>query len=420
MKVLGGDLDSGTKPVVLLLTQVYLPGFLAGGPVRSIAGLVANLSSEFDWKIITTNRDLGSNDPYGEILADCWIEVDGAKVRYLSAGKDRVFDIVRLIRETPHDLLYVNSFFNPRFSIAPVIAHKLGLLSGSNVLVAPRGEFSLGALSIKRLKKSLYLRFSRIFGIYDNVYWHASAAHESKDILRELGTSTNRVSLGLPLKYIGVAADLSSKLPAQNQEPLPASKPLRVCFLSRVARMKNLDFALRALALVREPVVFSIYGPKEDLAYWRECVALISKLPSHVTVTDGGSVPAQDVPAVLAAQDLLFLPTLGENFGHVIVESWSVGLPVLISDRTQWRGLRTQGVGWDLSIDMDSEATFASVIDEIATLPSSEFVSIRRRAIQKAEAACNNSDAVASNRKMFLTASGRITSKQRDGLDDVV
>ena len=32
--------------------------------------------------------------------------------------------------------------------------------------------------------------------------------------------------------------------------------------------------------------------------------------------------------------DLLFLPTKGENFGHVILESMSAGTPVLISDTT--------------------------------------------------------------------------------------
>jgi glycosyltransferase involved in cell wall biosynthesis len=40
---------------------------------------------------------------------------------------------------------------------------------------------------------------------------------------------------------------------------------------------------------------------------------------------------------ILHKYDLFILPTLNENFGHSIVESLSVGTPVLISDNTPWR-----------------------------------------------------------------------------------
>ena len=47
----------------------------------------------------------------------------------------------------------------------------------------------------------------------------------------------------------------------------------------------------------------------------------------------------------------MILPTHGESFGHIIVEAWAAGCPVLISDRTPWRELREQGVGWDVPLD---------------------------------------------------------------------
>ena len=47
----------------------------------------------------------------------------------------------------------------------------------------------------------------------------------------------------------------------------------------------------------------------------------------------------------------MILPTLGENFGHVIVEAWTAGCPVLVSDRTPWRQLASHGVGWDVALD---------------------------------------------------------------------
>src|SRR5438132_620616 len=47
-----------------------------------------------------------------------------------------------------------------------------------------------------------------------------------------------------------------------------------------------------------------------------------------------GPIPHEQVAGVLSDNDLLYLPTLGENFGHIIVESFAAGCPVLISDCT--------------------------------------------------------------------------------------
>jgi glycosyltransferase involved in cell wall biosynthesis len=45
-----------------------------------------------------------------------------------------------------------------------------------------------------------------------------------------------------------------------------------------------------------------------------------------------------DVPGTFAQYDLFAFPSRGENFGHVVLESLSVGTPVLVSDRTPWKG----------------------------------------------------------------------------------
>ena len=49
--------------------------------------------------------------------------------------------------------------------------------------------------------------------------------------------------------------------------------------------------------------------------------------------------------------DLLFMPSQGENFGHTMAEALACGLPMLISDRTPWKGLEAAHAGWDVSLD---------------------------------------------------------------------
>ena len=64
-----------------------------------------------------------------------------------------------------------------------------------------------------------------------------------------------------------------------------------------------------------------------------------------------GEVKHEKLHALLHEYDVMLLPTLGENFGHAIIEALDAGLPVVISDRTPWRNLEQAGVGADLPLE---------------------------------------------------------------------
>ena len=68
-------------------------------------------------------------------------------------------------------------------------------------------------------------------------------------------------------------------------------------------------------------VVFDIYGPMEDKGYWNECEELIKRMPSNVKVKYCGEAEHKDIPHIFERYHAFFFPTLGENYGHVIVEA---------------------------------------------------------------------------------------------------
>jgi glycosyltransferase involved in cell wall biosynthesis len=142
--------------------------------------------------------------------------------------------------------------------------------------------------------------------------------------------------------------------------------------------MKNLLTAVEILREVTCPVSFEIVGPAEDEAYSMQCRRALEALPDHVSWTFHGAVPPEQVPEILAGAHLLLLPTLGENFGHTIVEALLAGCPVLISDRTRWRNLDRDGVGWDLSLDRLPR--FREVIQHVAGLDDDGFGRMSRAA----------------------------------------
>ncbi|MBN8497849.1 MAG: hypothetical protein J0M32_13465 [Candidatus Accumulibacter sp.] len=78
----------------------------------------------------------------------------------------------------------------------------------------------------------------------------------------------------------------------------------------------------------------------------------------------------QLVHTVLPGYDRFFLPPFSENFGHAINEALSVGVPVLISDKTPWRNLQEKGMGWDLPLD--NRRAFIEVIEVIEAMASAK------------------------------------------------
>ncbi|WP_231118534.1 glycosyltransferase [Pasteurella multocida] len=87
-----------------------------------------------------------------------------------------------------------------------------------------------------------------------------------------------------------------------------------------------------------------------DQEYWNACLSLISKLPSHIEVKYYGIVENTKVQETISNYDLFFVPTQGENYGHVFIEALSSGTPILLSDQTPWRNLKDKGIGWDIPL----------------------------------------------------------------------
>lgn len=382
------------RPVILVFVHYYLPGYKSGGPIRTIANMVDALGDELDFRIVTSDRDATDTMPFLDLPVDgVWAKVGKAHVLYLAPERKGLRHIAKILRETPHDTLYLNSFFEPNFTQKPLLARLFGLAPKARCVIAPRGEFSQGALGIRSRKKKIFLLAARITGLYRGLIWQASSQHERVDIRRTLGSSLAR--------HIEVAIDMPDTTPRQPAPFVPRApgEPLRICFLSRISPMKNLDFALEVLRGVRNPVQFDIYGPVGDENYWSRCQALIARLPASVRATYKGSVRHADVSSTLARYDLFLLPTRGENYGHVILESLCAGTPVLIADTTPWLNLRQAGVGWDFPLE--KMELFTDTIDYIGGLAIDDILSLRKQAYAFAEARKNDVNLLDANKKLF-------------------
>lgn len=374
-----------SRPRIFCCIGAAWPGNDASGPNRSYASMREALSDRFDFHLLSRDRPFGGTEA---------LDADSTSDRTLLAP---AWSGAQSLRDAIHtagpDLIWLNGFFDRDFTIPVLIARKLGRLGDIPVLLSPRGEFAPAALALKAKRKRVWLAVAKTLGLLDGVTLHATAEPEQQAIHAVIGQAST------------VAPNIRT-LPPLVQKPVRETVgAVCLAFVGRISRMKNLDFALRALALAKMPAVLDIYGPIEDDAYWGECRALIASLPSHVSARHHGELPASAIALCLAEADMLFLPTRGENFGHAIFEALAGGTPVLISDRTPWRDLPKRLAGWDLPLD--DPARFARAIDLYAALKLSQRNRLTSGARQLAADWEAQSDAAAATIGLIETALAR-------------
>lgn len=163
---------------------------------------------------------------------------------------------------------------------------------------------------------------------------HATAAQEA-DNLRRLGLSQ-------PIAVIPNGIDLPTGV-----EHRRLTEGRRVAlFLSRIHPVKGLLNLVEAWRLVR-PAGWRllIAGPDEDGHR-----AVVEQRIRAAGLTDDcefvGPVEGQRKTELYRMAHLFVLPSFTENFGVVVAEALSYGLPVITSRGTPWADLESFGCGW--------------------------------------------------------------------------
>ncbi|HEY4216007.1 MAG TPA: glycosyltransferase [Gemmatimonadaceae bacterium] len=386
------------RPVILAFVAGYIPGYKAGGPIRSITELARALAGTFELRIVTADRDLGDSEQYPGITPGEWTPVREALVLYTSPEQRRMMALRRSLAATAYDVMYLNSLFATDFTLKPLVLRRLGLVRRTPVVIAPRGELSPGALQIRRMKKRIFLALAQAVGLYRGVIWHATSSDEREEIRRWFGErAVVHLARNLPQRVNTLPPRAAPKRPGH----------LRVVFLSRISPKKNLAGAIDMLAAVAGTgtIQADVYGPLEDAEYWATCEAKIRRLPPNITVDYRGSVRPEDVASLMREYDVFLFPTHGENHGHVIAEALAAGVPPIVSDRTPWRDLGERGAGCVAALERPQE--FTAALERFLGMDDTELAVWSDAAHAYAVRVFASSDAMDSTVAMFNSATGR-------------
>ena len=231
--------------------------------------------------------------------------------------------------------IYLNGIFSFRFVIIPLLSIDKSKIK---VVLCPRGMLQSGALAGKSFKKKLYLNTLKLSGLLKNITWHATNAEEEGDIKKIFGNKA-RVVVAANIAKLPVNTIVASKkIPGQ----------LRLIYLSLIAEKKNLLQVIELVNTSSANISLDIYGPVKDAAHWKKCEQAIAAGNGKIKYM--GELRPEQVQDTFSQYDASILLTKGENFGHALYESLSVGRPIITSFFTPWNELEQKRAGWNLDI----------------------------------------------------------------------
>lgn len=132
----------------------------------------------------------------------------------------------------------------------------------------------------------------------------------------------------------------------------------------------------------------------EDKRYWSECLKVIEQLPGRITVTYCGEVEHSQIPYIFEQYHAFFFPTLGENYGHVIVEAMMNNcLCILSKGVTPWDEYIHNT---NLGAELNQRESFVQIIEELINMDSDQ---VKKLILNMQNYVKQNTDSEAEKRK---------------------
>jgi len=379
------------KHRILIFIDWYLPGYKAGGPIRSVANFVKHFSDEFTFYILTTDTDYLENKPYKNIGSNKWIKkTENVNIFYFSKDHLSVKNIKKTIQLIDFNTVYINGIYSWYFSILPVILFRN--IKTIKIIVASRGMVSKHTFSSKKTKKRVFIFFANLFQFYKNIIFQTTSEIEKKEIENIIKTKKSVVKIPNLPPFI---KNLDFKQRKKRKTEL------KLISIARISKEKNTHFAIKCLADYKYSgnISFDIYGSIYQKDYWKECKKIIKTLPKNIEVNYKGEINNNKVNELLNNYHFLFLPSKGENFGHSILESFISACPVIISNNTPWQKLEEKNIGWD--IDLTNIDKFRKTIQYCIDMNQKEYNEMSKNAYEFAKSYANNPEIIKKTKELF-------------------
>jgi glycosyltransferase involved in cell wall biosynthesis len=233
------------------------------------------------------------------------------------------------------DILHDNGMWQPFHIKLAALAKKNRI----NRVVSPRGMLEPWALKTKRVRKAVAWQLYQKGTLNSAALIHATSIMEAENLFR--------LNLTTPIEVIPNGIDC----PELGRRLGENERVRKAIFVGRLTPKKGLLELIRAWSnSVVTGWELVIAGPDEK-GFRSEVEAEVSRLRvSSITLL--GPVYGEQKEALFAAADLFVFPSHSENFGLVVGEALSHGVPVLTTFGVPWEEVESKGCGWSVTADV--------------------------------------------------------------------
>lgn len=213
-------------------------------------------------------------------------------------------------------------------------------------LISIHGMLEPWSMQQSVLKKKLAMALYQHKDLKSATCLHATALSEAESI-RNLGYKN-------PIAVIPNGIDMSN-YPMKEKEMAKFGKK-KMLFLSRVHHKKGIEILIEAWSLLHPSlknnweVEIAGNGEKEYIASLQNKIQL-SGLANEIKIT--GAHFGEEKIKTYHSADVFVLPTYSENFGMVVAEALSCGIPVITTKGTPWKDLEDYNAGSWIDIGVE-------------------------------------------------------------------
>jgi glycosyltransferase involved in cell wall biosynthesis len=345
-----------TTPVMQRLNIVHLlanASFEAGGPSRSVLQLCRELGRRSDTSATLITGLVGSERLPSAIDEAVEAHIAHYRGRIGSLIANRHLELLQEeLQKNTVDVVHLHSLWHPVLSRGLRLARHYGAVT----VVSPRGTLEPWALQWHPRRKRMALRLYQYRDLKLANGFIATSDAEAESI--------RRLGLTQPVRVIPNGVDIQPEAarPRYSQVNPDGGHHRILLSLGRIHPKKGLVNLIQAWSIAR-PVgwVLHIAGIDEG-GHEQELIKLAADLQLGDNVVFLGPVGEDNKATIFGRSSAFVLPSFSENFGNVVLEALSFGLPVIATRGTPWSSLTEGGCGWWV------EPTVAALRDAVRAL----------------------------------------------------
>jgi glycosyltransferase involved in cell wall biosynthesis len=314
---------NNSSVAILHIVPYFKPAYIYGGPIVSINFLTDQLS-QHNHKVSVWTTNANGNKIL-EIKPNTETKIEQIFVTYFSLfGTISLFFSPRLLTTLykkiyTFDIVHIHTWWN----LTALGAAFICLLKGIKPVLSPRGMLSYYSFGNRKsfFKKLFHTFFGK--ALLKNTILHATTKQEFEECRAIIPEWKGFIAPNIiHLKKIETSFTNSKE------------GVFNIIFLSRIHHKKGIELLFESLSKVNFKWQLFIVGKGDDL-YLKTLKELTIDFKIDTCLEWLNWADGDKKFELLSDSDLMVLPSFNENFANTVLESLSVGTPVLVSNMSK-------------------------------------------------------------------------------------